>query len=157
MHQSSPEIETVLRCYPKIYFACHLRHVRDEKTKRTLSSHQASILDHLDDVEPTLVNELARHMGVTPSTMSLNVDRLETGGYVRRTRDPQDSRRVQLRLTKAGVRIKQKQKVLDPDLIGAMLDQLSKQERAEALAGLELLAEGAARLMDRRSGKDLNT
>ena len=26
------DVETVLRCYPQIYFACHRRHVRDEKT-----------------------------------------------------------------------------------------------------------------------------
>jgi DNA-binding MarR family transcriptional regulator len=147
-------VEAVLRCYPRIYFACHRRHVRDEKTKRILSSHQASILDHLDDIEPTAVHELARHMGVTPSTMSLNIDRLETGGYVRRTRDPQDSRRVQLRLTKAGVRIKQKQKVLDPELVGAMLDQLSSAEREQALAGLELLAKAAYSLMNQSKVKE---
>jgi DNA-binding MarR family transcriptional regulator len=66
---------------------------------------------------------------------------------VRRTRDPEDARRVQVRLTKAGVRIKQKQKVLDPDLVGRMLAQLSPQERSAALRGLELLAEGAMRSM----------
>ena len=43
----------VLECYPQIYFACHRRHVRDSATRELLSAHQASILDHLDDVEPT--------------------------------------------------------------------------------------------------------
>ena len=82
---SRAEVETVLRCYPQIYFACHRRHVRDEKTHSVLSAHQAGILDHLDDVEGTSLLELARHMGVTASTMSLTVDRLERGGYARRT------------------------------------------------------------------------
>ena len=137
------DIDAVLRCYPRIYFACHRRHVRDDKAKKLLSDHQASILDHLDSVDPTAVNVLAKHMGVTASTMSLNLDRLEHGGYVRRTRDPEDSRRVHVRLTKAGIRIKEKQKVLDPDLIGLMLDQLSNAERHKALEGLELLARAA--------------
>ena len=77
-------VETVLRCYPQIYFACHRRHVRDEATQAVLSAHQASVLDHLDDVEGTSLATLARHMGVTASTMSLTVDRLERGGYVTR-------------------------------------------------------------------------
>ena len=124
-----------------------MRHVRDEQAQRTLSAHQASILDHLDELAPTQVHELASHMGVTPSTMSLHLDKLEAGKYVRRTRDPEDARRVQVRLTKAGVRIKQKQKVLDPDLVAKMLAHLNQEERTAALRGLELLAEGAMRSM----------
>src|SRR5579872_977364 len=140
-------VETVLRCYPLIYFACHRRHVRDEATKEVLSAHQASVLDHLDDVEATSLLELARHMGVTASTMSLTVDRLERAGYVRRERSKEDGRRVDLRLTPAGVRIKRQQKVLEPELVGALLGKLSDRKRAQALRGLELLAEAAGVLM----------
>ena len=140
-------VETVLRCYPKIYFACHRRHVRDEQTEAILSAHQASVLDHLDDVEPTSLLELARHMGVTPSTMSLTVDRLERGSYVRRERSKEDGRRVDLRLTPAGVRIKRQQKVLEPALVAAMLDHLDGRKREQALRGLELLAEAAGEMI----------
>ena len=136
-------MQTVLRCYPQIYFACHCRHVRDEKTQAHLSSHQASVLDHLDDVEGTSLLALAQHMGVTASTMSLMVDRLQRGGYVRRERSPMDGRRVDLRLTEAGVGIKKQQKVLEPELIAAMLRHLDPVRRREALRGLELLAEAA--------------
>ncbi len=144
-------VETVLRCYPLIYFACHRRHIRDEATQVVLSAHQASVLDHLDDVEATSLLELARHMGVTASTMSLTVDRLERGGYVRRERSKEDGRRVNLRLTASGVRIKRQQKVLEPALVAGMLEQLSERKRAQALRGLELLAEAAGALM--ASGK----
>ena len=140
---SELEIETVLRCYPQIYFACHRRHVRDEQTKAVLSAHQASVLDHLDDVEGTNLLELARHMGVTASTMSLMVDRLERGGHVTRERSKEDGRRVVLRLTPAGVRIKRQQNVLEPGLVEAMLARLDDDRRREALRGLELLAEAA--------------
>lgn len=141
-------IDAVLRCYPKIYFACHLRHVQDERTNRIISSQHASILDHLDAVEPTTVHQLAQHMGVTPSTMSHHVDRLQAAGYALRVRDPRDSRRVHVRLTKAGVRIKQQQKVLDPELIRALLAQLPPADVTRAIAGLELLAGAAKRLVD---------
>jgi MarR family transcriptional regulator, organic hydroperoxide resistance regulator len=145
---SRADVDLVLRCYPQIYFACHRRHVRDEKTQNVISAHQASILDHLDDVEGTSVLDLARHMGVTASTMSLTADRLERGGYVRRERSKQDARRVDLRLTPAGVRIKRQQKVLEPELISAMLGKLDEKRRKKALRGLELLAEAARELIE---------
>ena len=141
------EVETVLRCYPLIYFACHRRHVRDQGTARVLSAHQASVLDHLDDTEATSLLELAQHMGVTPSTMSLTVGRLERAGYVSRGRSAGDKRRVDLRLTAAGVAIKRQQKVLEPDLVAAMLDHMNESERRDALRGLELLAEASSRMI----------
>ena len=147
------EVETVLRCYPQIFFACHRRHVRDEESRKVISAHQASILDHLDDVAGTPVLDLARHMGVTPSTMSLTVDRLERDGYVTRERSQEDRRRVDLRLTPSGVRIKRQDKVLEPELVAAMLAHLDERKRRQALRGLELLADAAGAMI--RAG-DLN-
>ncbi|HXB72681.1 MAG TPA: MarR family transcriptional regulator [Candidatus Acidoferrales bacterium] len=147
------EVETVLRCYPQIYFACHRRHVRDERTQAVLSAHQASVLDHLDDVAATSLFDLARHMGVTASTMSLTVDRLERGGYVNRERSTEDRRRVDLRLTAAGVRIKRQQKVLEPELVQAVLSHLDERKRRQALRGLELLAEASRQMI---AAGDLN-
>jgi len=137
------EVETVLRCYPQIYFACHRRHVRDDQTGEVMSSHQASVLDHLDEREGPALFDLARHMGVTASTMSLTVDRLVRGGWVVRERSREDARRVDLRLTEAGVRIKRQQKVLEPALVSAVLERLDERKRKQALRGLEILAEAS--------------
>src|SRR4051812_46540058 len=133
----------VLTLYPQIYFACHTRHVRDPDSQRLLSRHQASILDHLDELDPTTVNELARHMGVTPATISLAIDRLERKGYVARARDTADRRRVHVRLTSAGVRVRHASSVLDPARVDALLARLTEDERARAIHGLELLARAA--------------
>jgi DNA-binding MarR family transcriptional regulator len=70
---------------------------------------------------------------------------------VRRERSKEDGRRVDLRLTASGVRIKRQQKVLEPKLVAGMLEHLGERERAQALRGLELLAEAAGALM--ASGK----
>lgn len=137
-------VAALLRDYPRIYFACHRRHVRDPESGALLSTHQASILDHLDAVEPTTLNALAEHMGVTAGTMSVAVDRLVRQGYVRRSRDPRDRRRLTLRLTEAGVRIKSLQSVLDPALVRAVLARLAPAERSEGLRGLAILAAAAA-------------
>src|SRR5690242_10308527 len=104
----------VMEHYPRIFFACHQRHRRDPQTQRLVSAHQASILDHLDEVEPTGLLELAMHMGVTASTMCISMSRLLRQGFVVSSRDPQDGRRVQLRLTPAGVRVKDASSVLEP-------------------------------------------
>jgi MarR family transcriptional regulator, organic hydroperoxide resistance regulator len=135
----------VLTLYPRIYFACHTRHVRDPVSHRLLSRHQASILDHLDELDPTTVNDLARHMGVTPATMSLALDRLERKGYVARLRDNPDRRRVHVRLTAAGVRMREATSVLDPPRVEELLSRLTGDEREAAVRGLALLAGAAHR------------
>jgi DNA-binding MarR family transcriptional regulator len=137
----------LMRHYPRIYFACHTRHVRDPQTARLLSRHQASILDHLDEFDPITLNDLARHMGVTPGTMSLSIDRLERKGYVLRLRDTADRRRVHLRLSAAGVRVRQASSVLDEPRVEALMAQLNEEDRAAALHGLALLANAAQSMM----------
>ncbi len=149
------DARSLISLYPRIFHACHVQHVRDSRLRRTLSAHQASILDHLDSVEPTSMNDLAAHMGVTASTMSLAIDRLESAKYVRRERDPADGRRVLLRLTAHGVRIKEQQKVLDPQRVRALFEQLGAADRADAIRGLALLASAASR-MPRRRGQSWN-
>lgn len=138
-------VRQVLALYPQIYFACHTRHVRDPQSQRLLSRHQASILDHLDEIDPTTVNDLARHMGVTPATMSLAIDRLERKGYVARARDSGDRRRVHVRLTSAGVRVRDAASVLDPSRVEALLARLTDAERSAAIDGLALLVTAAHR------------
>ena len=135
----------VLKLYPRIYLACHTRQVRDPASQKLLSRHQASILDHLNELDPTTVNDLARHMGVTAATMSLALDRLERAGYVARTRDNVDRRRVNLRLTPAGVRMREASSVLDPPSVKALVARLTDEERETAVRGLALLAEAAQR------------
>lgn len=140
----------MLAAYPRIFFACHARHRRDPQSKRLLSAHQGSILDHLDEREPVTLAGLAAHMGVTPSTMCIGVERLVRRGYIRRTRDARDKRRVELRLTPAGARVKEAQSVLEPARVRGLLAALPAEARAAAVAGLELLARAAADFM--RSG-----
>jgi MarR family transcriptional regulator, organic hydroperoxide resistance regulator len=140
---ASDAVRQLMELYPRIYFACHRRHVRDPKSHRILSAHQGSILDHLDEREPLMLLELARHMGVTPSTMSLQIEQLVRKKYVTRERDARDGRRLKLRLSPDGVRIREANSVLDTDRVSKMLGRLSDEERTAGLAGLALLAKAA--------------
>ncbi len=152
---SARAVEKIMALYPRIFFACHQRHVQDPATRRVISAHQASILDHLDEIEPTSLNQLARHMGVTLSTMSISIARLIRDRYVIRRRDPVDKRRVQLRLTAAGARLRDAQTVLDPGLIRKLLRNLSEREQADGIRGLSILARAAQQEMHRRASSRL--
>jgi DNA-binding MarR family transcriptional regulator len=147
MSATEREVRQLLEHYPRIFFACHQRHVRDVEAQATLSSHQVSILDHLDEVDAISLTELASHMGVTPATMSIHIERLVRKGYVRREQDTADGRRRLLRLTPAGVRLRSAQSVLEPERVQALLARLGVRERREGLRGLALLARAAQDLM----------
>jgi MarR family transcriptional regulator, organic hydroperoxide resistance regulator len=140
-------VRQVMELYPKIFFACHTRHVLDPKTRKLLSAHQASILDHLDLREPLPLMDLARHMGVTPSTMSLSIEKLVRRRYVLRSRDPKDGRRISLLLSPAGARIRNEKSVLEPRRVQGMLERLAPRDRSRALEGLSLLAQAAQKFM----------
>lgn len=143
----------LLADYPRIFFACHARHVRDPKTRRLLSAHQASILDHLDDAEAVSLMGLAKHMGVTPSTMSLAIERLVRRGYVLRERSSGDRRRLELRLSPAGERIKDASSVLEPARVRALLARMPPSLRQAALDGLALLARAADQLVAEKGNR----
>lgn len=144
-------VKQVMELYPRIYFACHTRHVRDPQSHRLLSAHQASILDHLDEHEPLSLLDLAHHMGVTPSTMSLNIERLVRRGYVSRDRAAEDGRRLTLRITPAGVRLREAKSVLDPSRVRALLARLTTVQRQAGISGLALLARAGSEQMEAQS------
>jgi DNA-binding MarR family transcriptional regulator len=136
-------VRRLLHAYPRVFFACHTRHVRDPASGEEISAHQASILDHLDEVDAISMTGLAAHMGVTVATMSLAIDRLERKGYARRDRDREDGRRVLVRITASGLRVREAKSVLDPVRVEQLLARLSPADREAALKGLQLLARAA--------------
>lgn len=114
-----------------------------------VSEKQVRILRQLDDRDPAMVGELADFLGVTPSTMSLNLTRLEAAGLVSRSRDPDDRRVMNVLLTDRGRRLRDAAAPFDPRRTDALLALLRPDERARALDGLALLAEAADRLTAR--------
>ncbi len=60
------------------------------------------VLHQLAANAPARLTELARCMGLDPSTISRHIRQLETSGYVTRADDPDDRRAARLRLTDRG-------------------------------------------------------
>lgn len=148
-------IRRLLDAYPAIFLACHRQHVREDEAGKTVTEHQASVLDHLHATHPITLSKLAEHMGVGRSTMSITVARLVRGGYIASRRDKNDARRVGLTLTPAGVRVKEQNSVLDPELVSAMFRSMPVGELETALRGIERMARFARiMLRQRKRGRD---
>jgi len=57
----------------------------------------------LNQQGPATAAELARHVGLTPGSVSRMIDRLDAAGCVKRTDDPGDRRRVLIEPTRDGL------------------------------------------------------
>jgi DNA-binding MarR family transcriptional regulator len=137
------QLRDVLRFYPQIYVACHVDHVRAASTEWQLSARDSSILSHLDRRVPVSPRELARHLGVRPSTLSATIARLESPGYIQSTPRKEDKRRRDLTLTDRGAEAMSSTSVLDRERVRTLLAALSPRDRASAVHGLSLLARAA--------------
>ncbi len=143
-------VRRLLDAYPAIFLACHRRHTREDEGGRSITEHQASVLDHLHATRATTLSKLAEHMGVSRSTMSITVTRLVRGGYIARRRYKEDARCVGLTLTAAGVRVKEQNTVLEPDSLKEMFRLMPARELETALQGIECLAKYSRILLRRR-------
>lgn len=147
-------IRRLLDAYPAIFLACHRQHLRDDESGKSITEHQASVLDHLHPARATTMSKLAEHMGVGRSTMSITVRRLARRGYIACKRNQYDARSVCLTLTRAGARIREHNTLLDPELVQEMFNLISPATLEAALQGMESLATGARVLLRRRSRGD---
>jgi DNA-binding MarR family transcriptional regulator len=143
---SADDVYEVQRLYPQIFLACHTNHVRAASTSWKLSSHDSAILSHLDRSSGLSPRSLAKHLGVTPSTLSASIKRLTTLGYLTCDAPVNDKRRREIRLTERGAEAMAATSVLDRERVRGMLKRLKPADRRTALNGLALLARAAREL-----------
>jgi len=88
---------------------------------------------------PRTVSELATCQAVALPTMSRTVSVLVERGWVTRTGDPEDRRRVQVRITDEGWAVFDGLRARAQARLAARLAVLTAEEREQVLAGLEVL------------------
>ncbi len=146
--------ETFIDQYQHVFFACHQRHVHDAARGRTVSEQQLNVLAHLDAVRQTRVGELAAHLGLSHSSVSLTIDRLARDGYVIREASIADGRVTFVRLTPSGEEVRDAQRVLEPDRVTSLLRRMTADERAAVKTGMAALARAAREeARDRRQAR----
>jgi DNA-binding MarR family transcriptional regulator len=135
---------SVLRDYPRIYRACHVRHPPKRKSRGGITGHDADLLV-LIAVGGLRSSELAEHLGLARSTVSEAVTRLRRLGLVVSRDCATDRRAKALEITASGKSAIAMRSVLDVQLVRGVLKGLTAVQCQRAVEGLRLLADAASR------------
>jgi DNA-binding MarR family transcriptional regulator len=101
---------------------------------------QAATLEALGR-EPLRLSPLAQRLGISPSTLTRNLERLEKDGLVAREPDPEDARASRVRRTSAGERAARRVAGQELAFASEILERLGAERRGEVMRALgELLA-----------------
>jgi DNA-binding MarR family transcriptional regulator len=129
----------VSRLFPELYRRYHWAN-RVPGADLPVTRRALEVLQHLAASGPLTVGEQAIHLGLRRNSVSELLQRLEAKGLVARIRDERDERRVLIWLTQPGqdvvARVGQ---VLAPDLLADTMSNLTAEERAVVVRGIELL------------------
>ena len=101
---------------------------------------QAAALEALCGHGPMRLKELGQRLGIAPSTLTRNLERLIEGGLVARQSDSRDARAARVRLTAAGRRAATGVAEREQDFAQQVLDRIQADRRTAVLESLtELL------------------
>jgi DNA-binding MarR family transcriptional regulator len=95
---------------------------------------QAATLETLRLEGPLRMGELGRRLGITPSTLTRNLQRLLDTGYVKRQADGTDGRAAVVALTASGRRQADKLESQEEWFAGEILERIDPEHRAAVIA-----------------------
>jgi DNA-binding MarR family transcriptional regulator len=119
-----------------------MRHLRGEMRRYAaprLSLPQFRALAFLDRNPGCCLSDVADHLGVTRPTASVIVDRLVRRRLVFRSDDPQERRRIVLRLSPEGTRLLQRAREATRSWIVTLLATSSEADLRQMTEGLTLV------------------
>jgi len=102
---------------------------------------QAAALEALEAEGPLRLSDLSRRLGITPSTLTRNVARLEESGLVARAADPGDARSARVGLTGRGRKAARSVAAQEADFARQVIERIPAGRRAAVIDALgDLLA-----------------
>jgi DNA-binding MarR family transcriptional regulator len=108
---------------------------------------ELGVLHRLARSGPTSPGALAGDEGVTSAAVAATLTRMEGLGFVERSRDPDDGRRVVVTITAAGhASLGRRDNAILARIHDVLRDHLDESERSRLAAALPLLEKVAARL-----------
>jgi DNA-binding MarR family transcriptional regulator len=116
-----------------------------------LTQHERQFLHHVPMDGAISLGDLARHLALPKSSASVLVKSLARRGFLTRTRDEADERRLRIELTDEGRARVRADTVLAPGPLAAALRRLSENQRCQLLRSLAALAEAAEVSAESRS------
>lgn len=116
------------------------RRFRNLRPEGALGDAAIDVLAHLHKHGPATLTDLSGRARVSPASMSQTVNRLTSGGYAVRTRDPHDGRKVLFSTTAEGDEIAGALREQRTAWLDERLDALSAEDRAVLARAAELLA-----------------
>jgi len=112
-----------------------------------LTMAESSTLSRLERGGPATSSDLARVDRISPQSMGVTVAALEERGLVRRSRDPEDGRRIVLSITEDGQqRVHDKRGARTEQLAAALRDGFSNAELGQLMAAAALIERLAEKL-----------
>ena len=110
-----------------------------ERTTLELNVRQRLVIQSLGIAGSRPIAAIGQQLGLTPSTMTGLVDRLEEQGYLRREAHPSDRRATVLRLTRKGETAFQREVEFYRALVDETLSALGEDAKKLVLAALDCL------------------
>jgi len=109
-----------------------------ERTERA----RRKLLSAIGDKEPTTLNDVAKVIGRGAPAVSRSVDALVRSGLVERAQDPNNRRRLALRLTQAG-RDQLNKRIAGGPALRGKLERLAHSELRALERAIEILERGS--------------
>lgn len=106
-----------------------------------LSLQQMHTIEVLGNSRGIRMKELSEKLGVSTGTLTVMIKRLEKGGYVCRTRDPEDGRSFRLDITQKGEKVYVEHHMLHLRLSEHIVEILTKDEELQFAQILEKVNE----------------
>ncbi|UXI67916.1 MarR family winged helix-turn-helix transcriptional regulator [Tahibacter amnicola] len=144
MANVSSLVDDIARLYPAVYERLHARW---DKNDPRPSPESLAVMQHLWASGPLTMGEAARHFDRALSAISELTDRLEARGWIARSVDSRDRRRILIWLTDAGIALLQRtREVLSREALSAALQRMDEHQRQQLLQGLSALVEASRSL-----------
>lgn len=126
------------------------KHSKKLSASHSVTGPQLACLVTIDDNQPVTATQIAKNVHLSPSTVVGVLDRLEEKGFVRRERDRNDRRRIQLYITDEGSKLAQSAPSPLQDKLTGAFSTLSESEQSTLALSLQRIVD----LMEVESPED---